>query len=218
MKRIGVILLLLTFALSPYAQQRRTTKGKARTTVVKKKTAQKTTKKKTVSTRKSTGQTVSVQSLQSQRARIQQQIKEQERKLRSNELDVKKRLENLMILNTEIAQKRRTIDTIRKDLSSLDVEIEMLNTDLAVLKKELDECKQKYVKSMRYMHRNQSLQSKLMFIFSASSFTQMFRRMRFMREYASYQRAQGEDVKVKQAEVNAKQVEPLLPVTTSISC
>lgn len=122
-------------------------------------------------------------------------------------LDVKKRLENLMILNTEIAQKRRTIDTIRKDLSSLDVEIEMLNTDLAVLKKELDECKQKYVKSMRYMHRNQSLQSKLMFIFSANSFTQMFRRMRFMREYASYQRAQGEDVKVKQAEVNAKQVE-----------
>lgn len=45
MKRIGVILLLLTFALSPYAQQRRTTKGKARTTVVKKKTARKTTKK-----------------------------------------------------------------------------------------------------------------------------------------------------------------------------
>lgn len=207
MKRIGVILLLLTFALSPYAQQRRTTKGKARTTVVKKKTAQKTTKKKTISTRKSTGKPVSVQSLQSQREKIQQQIKEQERKLRSNELDVKKRLENLMILNTEIAQKRRTIDTIRKDLSSLDVEIEMLNTDLAVLKKELDECKQKYVKSMRYMHRNQSLQSKLMFIFSANSFTQMFRRMRFMREYASYQRAQGEDVKVKQAEVNAKQVE-----------
>ncbi len=51
------------------------------------------------------------------------------------------------------------------------------------------------------------MQSKLMFIFSASSFTQMFRRMRFMREYASYQRSQGEDVKVKQAEVNAKQVE-----------
>ena len=114
-----------------------------------------------------------------------------------------------MMLNTEIAQKRRTIDTIRKDLSSLDVEIEMLNTELSLLKSELEDCKQKYVKSMRYMHRNQSLQSKMMFIFSASSFAQMFRRMRFMREYASYQRSQGEDVKVKQAEVNAKQVELL---------
>ena len=83
----------------------------------------------------------------------------------------------------------------------------MLNTDLEILKKELEECKQRYVKSMRYMHRKQSIQSKLMFIFSANSFTQMFRRMRFMREYASYQRSQGEDVKVKQAEINAKQVE-----------
>ncbi|MBP3776246.1 MAG: peptidoglycan DD-metalloendopeptidase family protein [Prevotella sp.] len=211
MRRIGILLLLTLFALSPYAQQRRTSqKGKGKTTaVVKKRTTKKTTKKTTTSKKKSSSQPVSVQSLQNQRQIIQQQIKEQEQKLRSNERDVKKRLENLMMLNTEIAHKRRTIDTIRKDLSSLDVEIEVLNTEIDVLKSELEDCKQKYVKSMRYMHRNQSLQSKLMFIFSASSFTQMFRRMRFMREYASYQRSQGEDVKVKQAEVNAKQVELL---------
>ena len=209
MRRTGILFIFLLFTLSPYAQQRRTTtKGKGKTTVVKK-TSKKTANKKTTSTKKSVSQPVSVQSLQNQRQKIQQQIKEQEQKLRSNERDVKKRLENLMMLNTEIAHKRRTIDTIRKDLSSLDVEIEVLNTELGVLKSELEDCKQKYVKSMRYMHRNQSLQSKLMFIFSASSFTQMFRRMRFMREYASYQRSQGEDVKVKQAEVNAKQVELL---------
>lgn len=211
MRRIGIILLLLAFVLAPYAQQRRTTaKGKAKTTkVTQKKQVKRTTQKSASTKKKSTAPSVSVQSLQNQRQKIQQQIKEQERRLRSNELDVKKRLENLMMLNTEIAVKRRTIDTIRKDLSSLDVEIEMLNTELTQLKAELDDCKQKYVKSMRYMHRNQSMQSKLMFIFSASSFTQMFRRMRFMREYASYQRSQGEDVKVKQAEVNAKQVELL---------
>ena len=208
MRRLGILLLLISFALTPYAQQRRTTRGKGKTTAVsKKRTTTKGTTKKVTSKKKSTSQPVSVQSLQSQREKIQQQIREQEKQLRSNELDVKKRLENLMILNTEIAVKRRTIDTIRKDLSSLDVEIEVMNTELAQLKSELEDCKEKYVKSMRYMHRNQSMQSKLMFIFSASSFTQMFRRMRFMREYASYQRSQGEDVKVKQAEVNAKQVE-----------
>lgn len=206
MKRIGIILLLLAFSLGPYAQQKRTvTKGKANTTVKKKTSTKKTTTKKT--TKKSSSQPVSVQSLQNQREKIQQQIKEQERRLIFNERDVKKRLENLMILNTEIASKRRTIDTIRKDLSSLEIEIEALNTELAQLQAELNDCKQKYVKSMRYMHRTQSMQNKLMFIFSASNFTQMFRRMRFMREYAAYQRAQGEEVKVKHAEVNAKQAE-----------
>lgn len=212
MKRIAIVLLLMAFALSPYAQQKRTgTKGKTTQTVAKKKqvTKKTTVKKPAAKKKQQAAQPVSVQSLQSQRQKIQQQIKEQEQRLRSNERDVKKRLENLMILNTEIAVKRRTIDTIRKDLSALDIEIEMLNTELAQLQSELEDCKQKYVKSMRYMHRNQSMQSKMMFIFSANSFTQMFRRMRFMREYASYQRSQGEDVKVKQAEVNAKQVELL---------
>ena len=213
MKRLVIILLLSTLALTPYAQQKHTaTKGKAKKTVVVKKkvtTKKQATKKGSATNKKSNTPPVTVQSLQSQRQKIQQQIKEQEKRLRSNELDVKRRLVNLMMLNTEIAVKRRTIDTIRKDLSALDIEIEVLNAELEQLKSELEDCKQKYVKSMRYMHRSQSMQSKLMFVFSASSVTQMFRRMRFMREYASYQRSQGEDVKVKQAEVNAKQVELL---------
>ena len=212
MRRIGIIFFLLSFALSPYAQQKRTvTKGNAKTTSVRKKsttTKSSTTAKKPTS-KKATTQPVSVQNLQSQREKIQKQIKEQEQRLRTTERDVKKRLEKLMMLNTEIASKRRTIDTIRNELSILEVEIEELNVELEQLTAELRERKQKYVKSMRYMHRTQSMQSRMMFIFSAQSFTQMFRRMRFMREYAAYQRAQGEDVKVKHAEVNAKQVELL---------
>ena len=145
-----------------------------------------------------------MKSLQNQRQQIQQEIKKQESRLRDNEKDVKRRLQNLMVLNNEIEGKRRTIDTIRKDISHMDVEIEMLMTQLEELQDELNERKANYVKSMRYMHRNRSAQSQLMFIFSADNLMQMFRRMRFMREYASFQRAQGEEVKQKQEEVNQK--------------
>ena len=60
---------------------------------------------------------------------------------------------------------------------------------------------------MRYMARHRSIQDKLMFIFSAKNLTQVYRRLRFVREYAAYQRAQGEQVKVKQEQVNAKRNE-----------
>ena len=100
-----------------------------------------------------------------------------------------------MILNTEIAGKRRTIDTIRHDISNMDQEIETLSQQLDELQKMLADCKERYVKSMRYMHRNRSAQSQMMFIFSADNFTQMFRRLRFMREYAAYQHVQGDEVK-----------------------
>ena len=187
----------MAFTLAPYAQQKRKTKPAARKTAV-------TTKKKTTKKQAAQQPANSVQSLQKQRQQIQKNIKEQERLLATKEQDVRKRLRNLMVINSEIEGKRRTIDTIRHDISSLDVEIEMLLTQLDVLQEQLDGKKQNYVKSMRYMHRNHSLQSQLMFVFSAENLTQMYRRMRFMKEYASYQRVQGERVKAKQEEVNLK--------------
>ena len=165
--------------------------------------SKKSTRKKTT-TKTTTAQPASVQALQNQRQKLQQQIKEQEKKLRTNRQDVKKRLQNLMIINTEIEGKRRTIDTIRRNISELDVEIDSLCRQLETLQDELNECKRRYVKSMRYLHRNKSNQSQLMFIFSADNLTQMVRRMRFMREYAAYQHVQGDEVKAQQEAVNNK--------------
>ena len=193
MKHLVTVLFLFAFAVAPYAQQKRTTKQPVRKAATTKKSATKSTKAAT-----------SVQNLEKQRQQIQQQIKEQERRLRSNEQDVKKRLNNLMALNTEIEGKRRTIDTIKHDISSLDNEIEMLLGQFDLLQAKLEKNKKNYVKSMRYLHRNRSTQSQLMFIFSADNLTQMVRRMRFMREYASYQRVQGERVKAEEEEVNRK--------------
>ena len=205
MKRLSIFLfLLMGLALTPYAQQRRTV-NKAKTTQTKRTTrTKKTVKGKRTTKSATTSQPTTVQSLEKQRKQLQQQIKEQERRLASSQQDVKKRLQNLMMLNTEIAGKRRTIDTIRHDITELDVEIEQLGVQLEQLQKQLATCKQRYVKSLRYMHRNRSSQSQMMFIFSADNLTQMFRRMRFMREYAAYQHVQGDEVKLQQEEVNDK--------------
>ena len=54
------------------------------------------------------------------------------------------------------------------------------------------------------MARHRSVQDRLMFIFSAKNFAQMYRRLRFVREYAQYQRAQGEAVRAKQNQVTQK--------------
>ncbi len=183
------------FTQDPQAQQKRTTK-KARA-------------KKDAATQQSeksgkVDKGPSVKALQNQRQEIQKQIKEQEQRLRKNEQNVKQRLQNLMVINSEIEGKQRTIDTIKHDITNLDNEIEVLGTQLDQLQDQLEECKENYVKSMRYMHRNRSTQSRLMFIFSADNLTQMYRRLRFMREYAGYQRTQGETVKAKQEEVNKK--------------
>jgi Membrane-bound metallopeptidase len=205
---------LLMATLVP-AQTRKTVQKKTRVTNTRStRTSQSTknTRSKTQSTQKNqkakaASPQPTVKGLQSQRQKIQQQIKEQERRLQNNKRDVKKRLENLMILNSEIADKRKTIDTIRRDITVLDGNIVLLDNQLKNLEKELADRKQKFQNSLRYMHRNRSIQNRLMFIFSAKNFTQMYRRMRFVREYAAYQRVQGEAVKVMQEEVSEAQAE-----------
>lgn len=206
MKRLHVILLMLCLVVAVPAQKK--TSAQRKTTTTSKSVSKKQPAKKQAAKKKTTKaqpakkeQPVTVKGLQNQRQQLQKQMKEQERKLRQNERDVKTRLQTLMIINTEINDKRRTIDTIRHDINILDGNIQVLDTQLKTLEKELDDRKQRFMKSVRYMHRNRSIQNQLMFVFSAKNFSQMYRRMRFVREYAVYQRVQGEAVKSMQAQV-----------------
>jgi septal ring factor EnvC (AmiA/AmiB activator) len=211
---VMVLMALITIhlsvspAFSAVQQQKKTA---AKKTAVKKTTAPKkgVTQKKGTTKKNSAPKkpTVTVNSLKNEQAQVRKQIREQERRLRANEQDVKKRLQNLMALTNEIADKRRTIDTIRHDISRLDGNIHTLEMQLKMLEKELQERKNRYQNSMRYMHRNRSIQSQMMFIFSAKNFSQMYRRLRFVREYAAYQQAQGEAVLSMQHQVNDAFVE-----------
>ncbi len=184
--------------------QKKTTTTKSRTTTRKQgsQTTKKTTQKKTTGKKPTTKKpAVTVNSLKSEQQQVRRQIKEQERRLRANEADVRKRLQNLMVITNEIADKQKVIDTIRNDITRLDGNIQVLQGQLKVLENELDERKQRFKKSMRYMHRNRNIQSQMMFVFSAKNLSQIYRRIRFVREYAAYQQAQGEAVKSMQAQV-----------------
>ncbi len=202
MRRILTILIALTFVLSPYAQTRKTTqKRKARTT--------QTTKKRKKSSGKKGKKTATysynkIKGLQNERSLIQKKIREQERKLAANKADVKQRLANLMVINSEIDRRKKSIDTIQKDIRYIDGNISILKSQLTTLEQQLGERKAEFMKSMQYMARHRNIQDKLMFIFSAKSLTQMYRRLRFVREYAAYQRAQGEILKTKQAQIAEK--------------
>lgn len=204
MKRFIVIILSLAFCLSPFAQKKKVKKEKQKTTVVHKKQVRKNAVPTKAERKAATFSNASIRGLQGQRASIQKKIREQEQALRANQADVKKRLENLMILNGEIDQSQKKIDGIQQDIHHIDGNIGILNAQLKTLEQQLQDRKRKYIRSMRYMSRHHSVQEKLMFIFSAKSLSQMYRRLAFVRQYSSYQKAQGEAVKAKQAQVTHK--------------
>ena len=219
MRRILLFILALSFTLSPLAQHK-TTRKKATVTAHKKadrKTPQKKVVRRKPVARKTTHTTpsqaerkaatysnASIRGLQGQRANIQKKIREQEQALRKNKEDVKKRLQDLMTINGEIDQRQKNIEGIQKDIQHIEGNIGILNAQLKTLEQQLQDRKNKYIRSMRYMSRHHSVQEKLMFIFSAKSLSQMYRRLSFIRQYSAFQKAQGEAVKAKQNQVNDK--------------
>ena len=151
--------------------------------------------------------TQKIKELESQRNELQQQIAESETLLRSTKKDVKSQLDNLALLNGQIADRKKYIGAIEKDVQSLNKDISALQKQLKALQRELDDKKEKYKASVQYLYRNKSVQEKLMFIFSADNLSQTYRRLRYVREYADYQRLQAVEIERKQKQVEAKKAE-----------
>lgn len=146
-----------------------------------------------------------IRELERQHAELQKQITQSESLLQSTKKDVKSQLNNLTLLSGQIDERKKYIATIEKDVNVIQREVDRLQVELNTLKKELADKKDNYEQSVKYLYHNRSIQEKLMFIFSADNLNQMYRRMRYVRQYADYQRMQGLEVERKQRQVKDKQ-------------
>lgn len=146
-----------------------------------------------------------IRELKKQHAELQKQISQSESLLQSTKKDVKSQLSNLTLLSGQIDERKKYIATIENDVNVIQREVDRLQVELNTLKKELADKKDNYEQSVKYLYHNRSIQEKLMFIFSADNLNQMYRRMRYVRQYADYQRMQGLEVERKQRQVRDKQ-------------
>lgn len=146
-----------------------------------------------------------IRELEKQHAELQKQISQSESLLQSTKKDVKSQLSNLSLLSGQIDERKKYIATIENDVNVIQREVDRLQVELNTLKKELADKKDNYEQSVKYLYHNRSIQEKLMFIFSADNLNQMYRRMRYVRQYADYQRMQGLEVERKQRQVRDKQ-------------
>lgn len=199
---IFIVVFVLAFPLAAQSSK----KGTATTP---KSTTPKTSPKKTPQKKAAPKKVDKKTQLKNEQAATQKARKQSQAQLAQLNKNVKANLDSVLILDHQIGRQQESIDSLNKDIVALGITIDTLNVQLAKLQKDLEIKKKRYAKAMVYMRKNKSVQNKLMFIFSANNFTQMVRRFRYMQEYSTFQKAQGELLKEKQLEVKAKQNELL---------
>ncbi len=148
-----------------------------------------------------------IRELEGKRGALQKQIAETESILQNTKKDVGSQLNGLAALTGQIEERKRYILAINNDVETIERELVSLNRQLNSLEKDLKEKKKKYEASVQYLYKNKSIEEKLMFIFSAKNLRQTYRRMRYVREYATYQRLQGEEILKKQEQIRKKKAE-----------
>lgn len=148
-----------------------------------------------------------IKELEQKRGDLQKQIAETESLLNTTRKDVGSQLNGLAALTGQIEERKRYIVAMNQDVEAIDRELSALQRQLNRLQRDLKEKKNKYEASVQYLYKNRSIEEKLMFIFSAENLAQTYRRLRYVREYATYQRLQGQEIQKKQKQVEDKKKE-----------
>ncbi|MDR1356488.1 MAG: peptidoglycan DD-metalloendopeptidase family protein [Tannerellaceae bacterium] len=145
-----------------------------------------------------------VREMENQRKAALNEIELTNRLLSETNESAKNSLNRLNLLTQRIGQRKRVVYLLNQEIALIDREIISLRDEISFLEKELNAKRINYGASVKKLQNHYTTQDKLLFIFSANNFTQSFRRMRYLKEYADWQRRQADEISVRQKTVKAK--------------
>lgn len=142
--------------------------------------------------KKRTARTMST--VKQEQRRAEKTLKDAGKKLNDNTRRTEQELVRLNQLEGEIKEKNREIDNIRTSLSAIDSDIKVAGDSLAVLEKNLAALKTRYAAALRKMQGNFRSKNLITFLFSASSFSDVTARYRYLREFSDWRKRKMQEI------------------------
>jgi murein hydrolase activator len=135
--------------------------------------------------------------LEQRKAQIQQEIRDNEKLLQSVKKKEKSAVSVVIVQANKIKLKEKLINTTERQAKLLGNDIYINQLQINKLNRELDTLKADYSKMIVKSYKSRSEQSRAMFILSSNSFLQAYKRAQYMKQYTSYRKMQGDEIKSK---------------------
>lgn len=135
--------------------------------------------------------------LEQRKAKIQQEIQEKQKMLDEVKGKEKSVVKLLSLQKEKIGLKEKLINTTSKQTKLLSNDMYINQVQINKLKKDLAILKEDYAEMIVKSYKSRSQQSRVMFLLSSESFLQAYKRLQYMKQYSSYRRMQGEEIKDK---------------------
>jgi len=134
----------------------------------------------------------SLDELRKKKQKTNEQIKQTAKLLEDTKKNQAKTLNKFKILNKQIELRTNLISGINSEVSVLSGFIDQNAWLVASMNNDMEELKKEYAKMIVFAQMNQTKYDKLLFILSANSFNQAYKRFMYLRHYTEYRQRQAE--------------------------
>ena len=148
---------------------------------------------------------LSVDELDLQREKAFEEIELTTQLLAETNRNAKNSLNRLNLLSQQLLSRKRIIALMGEEIAVIDKDIRSIGAEIDLLTGILDVTKNNYAKSLQSQQLEfRTTQYKMLVILSTDNLTQSYRRMRYLREYADWQKEEADRIIQKQNEINER--------------
>lgn len=140
--------------------------------------------------------------LEEQKAQIQKEIAAFKALLSDEKKKEKSVLSQLAEQKARIRLSEKLISTTAKQKRLLEDDIYLTQLEINKLNRELKVLKDDYSKMIVKSYKSRNDKSRVMFVLSSQNFLQAYKRIQYMKQYASYRKMQGDEIVEKQEKLN----------------
>ncbi|MCF0203995.1 MAG: peptidoglycan DD-metalloendopeptidase family protein [Muribaculaceae bacterium] len=194
---LWIMMIICSGAIIAAPEPKKQSSKKAKTT--------KTVKsKKSSTTTKSSKSSSSQTSLSQEKASLQKEIEQANANLKQNQAQAKKQLNQLNLITAEIGDHEKKIKSLDDELSVINAEMELVSDSLAVCEEDFSKVKDRYAKAVRRIQASSSYLDRLTFVFSAPTFKQGYRRIRYLQQFSQWSDRQLAKIRESEERLKAK--------------
>ncbi|GAB4092722.1 murein hydrolase activator EnvC family protein [Flaviaesturariibacter terrae] len=128
--------------------------------------------------------------MENERKAIQKELRELQAQYSQIKGRTKATLGQLKVIQDRMEVQNRLLRSIDKEIHILSDDIYLSTLELNRLQRQLDTLKEQYARSVVYAYKNRSSYDYLNFVFSAESFNDALKRVRYLRTYRLYRQSQ----------------------------
>lgn len=142
--------------------------------------------------------------LEKERSRLEKKIAYTQKLIKDTKGAKENTINELVVLRQQIRNREKLIRNLNSETRILDNQITRKQNIINSLEYDLNELKAEYEKMIVAAYKSNNSYNNLLFIFSSSSFNELYTRLKYIDRYAEYRKKQAELIEITQEDLNER--------------